>query len=381
MYFLIYGGMNSVFWMQIRRAYALTATGTLVVSFWLLLMIFAPFLTRLLIRYEWLQAASISAFIGFTWMGLIFSFLIATALLYMLMIPVSLIGAWCEKPVTLDLVARPIFLLGCLYMVVVFIVGYLHADQLETEELHVPLNRQIQQFQPVRIVQISDVHLGLTTINRRIRTLTEKAKSLRPDLLVVTGDLIDGPMSPEQENTLAAWFREIEAPLGRFFILGNHEMYEGIEHSERFAGLAGLRLLRNEIVRVTDWLEIAGIDDPTMLERNGRKTIRDVEFLPERPVDRARIFLKHRPTVEPDAAERFDLQLSGHTHSGQIFPFKYVTERFASHPCGLHRVGPAWFYHSRGSATWGPPIRFMNPPEVTLIHLLPASDTAAVAAD
>jgi len=381
MYFLIYGGMNAVFWLQIRKACALATTGTVGVSLWLLLMIFAPFLTRLLIRYDWLQIASLSAYVGFTWMGLVFSFLILTAILYLLMIPVSLVGACFKRPVGLDVVARPIFWIGCVYMAVVFVVGYLHADQLETVELEVPLNRAIQQFQPVRIVQISDVHLGLTTINQRIRTLTQTAKSLRPDLLVVTGDLIDGPMSPEQEETLAAWFREIEAPLGRFFILGNHEMYEGIKHSERFAKAAGLRLLRNEIVQVTDWLEVAGIDDPTLLERSGQKTLRDVELLPTRSAERARLYLKHRPIVEAEAVDRFDLQLSGHTHSGQIFPFKYVTEKFTSHPCGLHRVGSAWFYHSRGSGTWGPPIRFMNPPEVTLLHLTRASETAAIAAD
>lgn len=378
-YFVIYGSMNLLFLLQARRAYTLSTTSTIVVGFLVGLMVFAPFITRSLMEPGYLRAASSFAFIGFTWMGLVFSFLVASGVLHLLMIPVASYGWWRGSIISLDQAARPMFHLACAYVCVVLVVGYLQADQVQLEERTISIDRFIHEMKPTRVVQISDLHLGLTTIPRRIRNVVDLTRAARPDLLVVTGDLLDGPILNEDE--MAGWFREIEAPLGKYFILGNHEMYEGIEHAERFAKSAGLRLLRNEIVQVTDWLEIAGIDDPTMLERSGQKKVRDVEFLSERSPDRIRVYLKHRPVVEPDATDRFDLQLSGHTHSGQIYPFKYVTERFASHPCGLHRVGSAWFYHSRGSATWGPPIRFLTPPEVTLLHLTQNAAAADVAAD
>lgn len=162
----------------------------------------------------------------------------------------------------------------------------------------------------------------------------------RPDLLVVTGDLLDGPIPQEEE--VAQWLRAVEAPLGKFFILGNHEMYEGVQHAERFASLAGLKLLRDETVQISETLEMSGVDDPALVEQNGGKAPRDLALLPVLSGSRARVFLKHRPVIETDAVNRFDVQLSGHTHSGQIFPFGYFTNLFATRPCGLHAMGNAW---------------------------------------
>ena len=153
---------------------------------------------------------------------------------------------------------------------------------------------------------------------------------------------------------------------------GNHEFYAGIDDAIDFITRSGFILLRGEVATVAGVIDLAGVDDPTIRRFSPHGGLSDREVLSLGSSDRFTILLKHQPLVEKDAPGTFDLQLSGHTHRGQIFPFSLITSRFFSYHSGnFHLAKGALLHVSRGTGTWGPPIRFFSPPEITVIDLIP----------
>jgi predicted MPP superfamily phosphohydrolase len=170
-------------------------------------------------------------------------------------------------------------------------------------------------------------------------------------------------------------FREINPRFGKYAITGNHEFYAGLEQSIWFTEQAGFTMLRGERVDIQNILTIAGVDDPQAnsfgLYRGGTEK----EVLADLPDNRFVLLLKHRPLIDESSRGLFDLQLSGHVHRGQIFPFSIITGLYYETQSGLAQLSDgSSLYVSRGSGTWGPPIRFLSPPEVTVIDLVRADE-------
>jgi predicted MPP superfamily phosphohydrolase len=166
----------------------------------------------------------------------------------------------------------------------------------------------------------------------------------------------------------------ISPQYGMYAVLGNHEYYAGLQNSLDFLRRAGFRVLRKEQAKIAECLTIAGVDDPTGA-RWGDAGGSDEKGLLASPIQhRFTILLKHRPAVHPESRGRFDLQLSGHVHKGQIFPFNLLTWFFFPVSAGLNQLDDgSRLYVSRGTGTWGPPIRFLAPPEITVIDLMPVA--------
>ena len=216
-----------------------------------------------------------------------------------------------------------------------------------------------------RIVQWSDVHIGPTIQRRFVESLVVRSNALNPDAIVITGDLVDGYL--EDLRDAIAPLRDLRARDGVFVVTGNHEYYwRASEWTREFARL-GLTFLKNEHRVVRDGLVIAGVTDPA-----GRYTHKpDAKAaLDGAPLDAFRILLAHRPQAA-QAATRLgvNLQLSGHTHGGQFFPFNLLIRWFQPVVAGLHRVGEMMLYVSRGTGYWGPPSRLGVGGEITLIDL------------
>jgi hypothetical protein len=187
--------------------------------------------------------------------------------------------------------------------------------------------------------------------------------------LVSTGDLLDG--QTDNLSNLAEMLREVPTTYGKFAVTGNHEFYAGITRALDFIKTSGFTILKGEGLTVSGLLNIAGVDDPAGRRYGLGSKVSEKALLAELPREKFTLLLKHRPLVDQDALGFFDLQLSGHIHKGQIFPFNLITMLFYPVVSGLHKIEKnAWLYVSRGSGTWGPPIRFMSPPEVTLIELV-----------
>jgi uncharacterized protein len=211
---------------------------------------------------------------------------------------------------------------------------------------------------------VSDLHLGHVRNSGFLRRIVRKLARLRPDVLFIPGDMFDGT-AVDLERLAIPW-AEFSAPLGSYFITGNHEEFtspgkylDAVRHS-------GIRVLENEKI-VLDGLQIVGVDyrDSANVERF-RSILRQMDL--DRNV--ASILLVHNPNHLPVAAEAgISLQLSGHTHRGQYFPFTAIVSRiYGKYAYGLNRFGDLAVYTSCGAGTWGPPMRLGSNPEIVLIR-------------
>jgi len=220
----------------------------------------------------------------------------------------------------------------------------------------------------LRIAQISDLHVGRNIRARYVEKIVALTKSLDADVIALTGDMVDGPVERLAGDVAA--LKALASGGHGFFILGNHDGYSGAQAWVTHFRALGFRVLLNEhtVLRFGDArIVIAGVIDPTL--RPGPQP--DVA-LAGAPEDAFRLLLAHNPKSAPDAARAgFDLQLSGHTHGGQFFPWTLVVRRVhAPHSHGLSNEGRMRVYVSPGTGTWGPLVRLGTRPEVTLIRLV-----------
>ncbi len=222
----------------------------------------------------------------------------------------------------------------------------------------------------LKIVQLSDVHVSPDTSPREMEQLVDAVNAQSPDLIVLTGDMVDG--SPRQLARGIAPFSRLRARLGIFAVTGNHEYYSGgdawIDAFEKL----GVRVLQNEAVVMGDGASsfvLAGVPDWTGGQFGARhrpQLAKALEGAGDGPV----VLLAHQPKQFPEAARRgVALQLSGHTHGGQIWPFTLLVALAERHVAGLHRAGRSQIYVSRGTRYWGPPMRLLAPHELTVITL------------
>lgn len=227
------------------------------------------------------------------------------------------------------------------------------------------------------IAQISDIHVGPTIKRPYLQAIVDAVNALNADMVAVTGDLVDGTVARLAGHT--APLAHLSARHGAFFVTGNHEYYSGAEAWIIELERLGLRVLMNEhIVLEHDGarLLLAGITDYTAHHYNPAHASDPVAALAEAPPDVAvKVLLAHQPLSAPAASQAgFTLQLSGHTHGGQFFPWNLVVKVQQPFTAGLHRVGAMWIYISRGTGYWGPPKRLAAPSEITFLRLRRAVD-------
>ncbi|MBN1470517.1 MAG: metallophosphoesterase [Syntrophaceae bacterium] len=245
--------------------------------------------------------------------------------------------------------------------------GYFDAQSIRINKLEIYSSKLSPDFEKIRIVQLSDVHIGLIIRDKRLKSILEHVKDSKPDILVSTGDLLDGEL--DDVSFEAGQFAEIKPKYGKYAVTGNHEYYAGIEKSLEFTQKAGFEILRNESKKVAG-INIIGIEDLTGRKRGlTEQSPGSFKLFPKEKINEFILLLKHQPIVQEDV--NFDLQLSGHTHRGQIFPFMLFVRIFFPMNSGYHELSNNKFlYISNGAGTWGPPVRFLAPPEITVIDLI-----------
>ena len=372
-FFFIYGALHLHAFLRAKAAFDFGARTGIILVFFFIVMVLAPVIIRQSENAGFDLFARYMAWIGYTWLGFIFLFFSASLLVDFYRLVVYLGSALLHKELAFfALTAKTVFIIPFFMAICISVYGYNEALNIRTEHVVINTTKLPKGVDRIRIAQISDVHLGLIVRKERLGLILEKVKAAAPDMLVSTGDLVDGQINSLEG--LADMIKEINPRYGKFAVLGNHEYYAGLKQAIAFKKAAGFTLLRGEGISIDGIINLIGVDDPAAKYFNGYDESMEKHLLASFPRERFTILLKHRPLINKDSLGLFDLQLSGHVHKGQIFPFSLLTKIYYPKDAGLLRVNGGILYVSRGSGTWGPPIRFLAPQEVKVIDIVSGDD-------
>src|SRR5262249_6030332 len=319
-------------------------------------------------RHEWVQTLS---FLCMGWLSFLF---VLTVGRDVLLLATAALPPLATVHTLLDEAGAAWVPVGALAAIGVGVLAALGGPYVR--RVDIPVEGLAPDLDGLRIVQISDLHVGPTMRLAVVQRVVDMTKELEPDLIALTGDIVDGSVP-----RLAAHVAPLEALASgdrAFFVLGNHDYYSGAApwtaHFERM----GFRILRNAYVSIQRGaarLVIGGVIDfaARMSDPDARPRPDLASDGDARPA--FRLLLAHNPKIAPLAEQAgFDLQLSGHTHGGQFFPWTFVVRRVhRPHAAGLSRRGRLWVYVSAGTGTWGPPVRLGTKPELTLLRLVAAN--------
>jgi len=252
------------------------------------------------------------------------------------------------------------------------LVGYVNARRVaRVVHVDIPLAGLPQALVGFRIVQLSDIHVGPTIKGDYVQAIVDRVNALDADLVVITGDVVDG--SVEQLHPHTAPLGSMHSRYGSYVVTGNHEYYSGAADWMREFERIGLRGLHNRHVVIGHHgarFVLAGVTDFSAGAYDAAQVSDPVAALAGSPPDVLRILLAHQPRSATAAeAAGFDLQLSGHTHGGQFWPWNHFVPLQQPFTAGLHRLGQLMVYTSRGTGYWGPPKRFGAPSEITVLRL------------
>ena len=225
------------------------------------------------------------------------------------------------------------------------------------------------------IAQISDIHIGPTIKGDYVQSIVGAVNRLQADMVAVTGDLVDGSVA--QLRSHVAPLSGLTSRHGTYFVTGNHEYYSGVTAWVAELRGLGVNVLLNEHVVLhhnDSALVIAGVTDHSGHHFDASHRSDPAAAIATAPDDLVRILLAHQPRSAAAALQAgFQLQLSGHTHGGQFWPWNFFVRLQQPFTAGLHRQQSLWVYTSRGTGYWGPPKRFGAPSEITHIRLVPAA--------
>ncbi|MES2315991.1 MAG: metallophosphoesterase [Pseudomonadota bacterium] len=321
-------------------------------------------------RFKRWRGADQLAWAGLLAMGFFSSLLVLTVLRDALLLVLTLFNVTSHAIVRASAIGVPLLALG------VTVVGFFNARRVaRVVRVDVPIAGLPQALHGYSIVQISDIHVGPTIRRGYLDAIVTRVNALQADAIAITGDLVDGSVKRLSPHT--APLARLAARDGTFFVTGNHEYYSGAEEWIAELRRLGLTVLLNQHVvceRGGETLMIAGVTDFTahQFHESHRSDPQKAAAGASRSVS-AKILLAHQPRSAPAAeAAGFDLQLSGHTHGGQFFPWNLFVPLQQPFTAGLHRLGQLWVYTSRGTGYWGPPKRFGAPSEITHVRLVAA---------
>lgn len=371
-FFLIYGSVHYYFFLKFKSAFHPPLPVVACLILFLILMIIAPLLVNLIERQGSHLFARASAFVCYSWMGFLFCFFSLTVLLDFFRLLHYLAQFVVSRDVRLFFPGpRPLFFITLSVSLAIFVYGLFEAQEVRIEKIIVKSVKIPASVERIRIAQISDLHIGMIMQGERLKKIVALVKACDPDIMVSTGDLVDG--LGDSIFDASPFFKDYSPRLGKFAVTGNHELYAGLTRSLDFTRRAGFAVLRGEGRTVGDLINIVGFDDAVVRGRSPEEGDSFGKVLNGLPPDKFTLLLYHRPVIAKDALGAFDLQLSGHTHKGQIFPFSLVTGLVFPMQAGYFNLPHhSALYVSRGTGTWGPPVRFLAPPEISIIDLVAA---------
>ncbi len=340
-----------------------------IIAFWLIVSTFI--LARILERVYPCGFTGVITWIGSFWLAFMLYFLMVVILIDLVRLSdhffhwlPSIIFSDYQKTKTL------LFTASVALVTLVVVVGFINARIPVIREINLNIDKKAADGQTLSIVMASDIHLGTIISRRKATRLVETINSLKPDIVLFAGDIVDEDLAPVIKNDLGKSLSGIHSRLGVYAITGNHEYIGGAEPAIRYLQQHGITMLRDTTIFIDHKFYLAGRDDRDKPRFTGktRKGLDEVLYGADRsyPI----ILMDHQPfSLGKTAAQGVDLSLSGHTHHGQLWPFNYITSAIYEISHGYKQIGKTHFYVSSGFGTWGPPVRLGNRPEIVHIKL------------
>jgi hypothetical protein len=253
---------------------------------------------------------------------------------------------------------------------IVVVAGFINARTPRVNKLELHVQKPVAGYKSLNIVVASDIHLGTIIAKRKANRLVETINALHPDLILFAGDIVDEDLAPVIKNNLGANLVQLKAKLGVYGITGNHEYIGGVEPAVKYLQEHGIIMLRDTAILVDNRFYIVGREDRDRIRFSGKKRKELAELMQQVDPSYPVILLDHQPfNLEKAVEQGVDLQVSGHTHHGQLWPLNYITTAMYEISSGYKMTGNTHFYVSTGFGTWGPPVRLGNRPEIVQIIL------------
>ncbi len=381
----VLGGMHTYLWVRLVRDPGLPEPCRRLASVLLAVLALAVPVGILAVRLGSGWVARVLPIAAFTWLGTAFLLFCAVAALDLARVAaqgLALVLEWMRATPDAPDPGRRAFLARAVAGGAVLAAGGTTAlsfrsatGPAEITEVPIRLERLPPSLSGLTIAQITDLHVGPTIRAREVRRVVEQTNALRPDLVAITGDLVDG--SVRELGAAVGHLAALRARHGVFFVTGNHDYYSGVGPWVHELRRLGIRVLRNERVAIGDAgasLDLAGVDDWSAGRFGGGHGVDLPRALAGRDPERSLVLLAHQPRgVAAAIRSGVELQLSGHTHGGQLFPFNLLVSAAYPYVKGLYAHDEAGrrghVYVSRGTGYWGPPMRLGSPPEIAKIVL------------
>ena len=250
------------------------------------------------------------------------------------------------------------------------LAGYINARNPRVKELNLKIDKPGYGLKTLTISMASDIHLGSIIRKAKARELVSMLNAPKPDLILLAGDVVDEDLAPVIKDNIGEALCELKARIGVYAITGNHEYIGGAGAAVDYLEKHCIKMLRDTAVLVNGQFYLVGRDDRDKVRFTGKPRKELQEVMKDVDLSYPVILMDHQPFNLSKAADLgVDLQLSGHTHHGQIWPFNYITKAIYELSWGYKKIKNTHFYVSCGFGTWGPPVRLGNRPEVVIIHL------------
>jgi predicted MPP superfamily phosphohydrolase len=321
---------------------------------------------------ERIQLSAFSDFLVWTgsfWLAIMFYLLLAVILVDIIRLLNGLTGFLPASLTTRQAALTTFLTIGGLVLLLVT-AGYINAISPRIKKLNITIAKNAGNLKELNIVMASDIHMGTIIGPRRMTKLVEMINSQNPDIILLAGDIVDEDLAPVVRQNLGSALLGLKAPMGIFGITGNHEYIGGAEAAVKYLQDHGVIILRDSVVRVGDSFFLAGREDRDKPRFSGRPRLEVEELLKNTDKSFPVILLDHQPfNLEKAQAAGADLQLSGHTHHGQLWPLNYITSAIYEVSMGYLKKSDSHFYVSPGFGGWGPPVRIGNRPEIVKITI------------
>jgi hypothetical protein len=339
---------------------------------WGFIFLASSYIIARILERVWLSPVSdFFTWVGSFWLGFMFYFFLAVVVFDILRLLHFIVPVYpWFFPSDPAKFRFTVFIITCISVSLIMLAGFINAfvPRIKTIDLTIP--KHAGNRQTLNLAMASDIHMGTLVGPRRTKKMANLINSLKPDLVVFAGDMVDEELAPVLRFDLGRELKRISAPLGVYAVTGNHEYIGGVARAKKYLEENGITMLSDTAVLIDSSFYLAGREDRTGIRFGSKKRKELGELLDSTDLSKPVIMLDHQPfDLNTVAQSGVDLQLSGHTHHGQLWPLNYVTNAIYEISAGLKKIGKTWFYVSSGYGGWGPPVRTNSCPEVVLFRI------------